>query len=92
MARFRLFLLIFGFSLSPLCFANPAVAVFYAEQAPLAELKAFDIAVVEPDHGYDPIRYRTPDSELFAYVAVAEVQPDRSYFKDIPPTWKLAPT
>lgn len=90
MSRFRLFLLIFGFFYNPFCYASPAVALFYAANAPLAELKAFDIAVVEPDHGYDPVRYRTPDSELFAYVAVAEVQPSRAYFKKIPSQWQMA--
>lgn len=91
MTFLRTFLLLLGFSFSTLlAAANPAVALFYAANAPLAELKAFDIAVVEPDHGYNPVRYRTPNSELYAYVAVAEVQPSRAYFKEIPENWKLA--
>jgi len=90
MVYFYSFILCLGFLFSPSGLANPAVALFYGEKAPLAELKAFDIAVIEPDHGYDPVRYRTPDSELFAYLAVAEVQPSRSYFKDIPSHWKMA--
>lgn len=90
MVYFYSFILCLGFLFSPSSLANPAVALFYGEKAPLAELKAFDIAVIEPDHGYDPVRYRTPDSELFAYLAVAEVQPSRSYFKDIPSHWKMA--
>lgn len=90
MVFLRSAIFIFGFLFSILGIAAPAVALFYGEKAPLAELKAFDIAVVEPDHGYNPLRYRTPDSELFAYVAVAEVQPSRPYFKEIPAAWKMA--
>lgn len=90
MAFLRFALFCFGLWFGAPCFADPAVALFYGEKAPLAELKAFDIAVVEPDHGYDPVRYRTADSELFAYVAVAEVQPSRPYSKEIPAAWKMA--
>ncbi|PKO94757.1 MAG: hypothetical protein CVU16_01245 [Betaproteobacteria bacterium HGW-Betaproteobacteria-10] len=90
MVFLRSILFSFGLLLSALAIANPAVALFYGEKAPLAELKAFDIAVVEPDHGYDPLRYRTPESELFAYVAVAEVEPSRPYYQDIPAAWKMA--
>lgn len=90
MAYLRIFFIYLGVLFSPLSLADPAVALFYGEKAPLAELKAFDIAVIEPNHGYDPVRYRTPDSELFAYVAVAEVQPSRTYFKEIPTHWKMA--
>jgi uncharacterized protein (TIGR01370 family) len=70
--------------------AAPAVALFYASDAPLDELKSFDIVVVDPDHGYDPERYRKPYSELYAYVSVGEVHPTRTWFKDIPATAKLA--
>lgn len=70
--------------------AAPAVALFYGSAAPLDELKAFDIVVVEPEHGYDPRRYRKPYSELYAYVSVGEAHPTRSWFKDIPPSARLA--
>jgi peptidoglycan/xylan/chitin deacetylase (PgdA/CDA1 family) len=70
--------------------AVPAVALHYGADAPLEELKAFDIVVVEPDHGFDPVRYRKPYSELFAYVAVGEIQPSRSYAKAIPAEHLLA--
>ena len=33
----------------------PAVALYYQHNAPLEDLKVFDIVVVEPDHGYDPL-------------------------------------
>ncbi|RYF08744.1 MAG: hypothetical protein EOO31_01265 [Comamonadaceae bacterium] len=71
--------------------AELAVALHYGVSAPLADLKVFDIAVVEPDHGQDPVQYRkTSGSELYAYVSVAEVQSTRAYYKDIPAQWKLA--
>ncbi|WP_442866813.1 bifunctional glycoside hydrolase 114/ polysaccharide deacetylase family protein [Acidovorax sp. NCPPB 4044] len=68
----------------------PAVALHYGPAAPLAELKVFDIVVVEPDHGYDPRAFAKTGSALYAYVSVAEVQSSRTYFRDIPDTWKMA--
>nr|WP_245951777.1 bifunctional glycoside hydrolase 114/ polysaccharide deacetylase family protein [Paracidovorax anthurii] len=70
--------------------AMPSVALHYGPAAPLAELKVFDIAVVEPDHGYDPQAFAKTGSALYAYVSVAEVQSSRAYFRDIPDAWKMA--
>lgn len=67
-----------------------AIALHYGHNAPLEDLKVFDIAVVEADHGYDPIAQRAKGSELYAYASVAEVQTTRSYFKDIPVAWQMA--
>lgn len=67
-----------------------AIALHYGHNAPLEDLKVFDIAVVEADHGYDPIAQRAKGSELYAYTSVAEVQTTRSYFKDIPVAWQMA--
>jgi peptidoglycan/xylan/chitin deacetylase (PgdA/CDA1 family) len=80
-------------ALHPLAYAAdpPSVALYYGKNAPLDELHAFDIVVVEPGHGYDPNSYRTRASELFAYVSVGEVHPSRPYFKDLPEGWKLVP-
>ena len=57
--------------------AEPSVAIYYGAKASLSELGLYDIAVVEPDHGYDPQRLRdqAPGSELYAYASVAEVLP-----------------
>lgn len=70
----------------PALAAEPSVAFVYAKDAPLAELHAFDIAVVDPDHGFDPRSYRGPDgqpdtagSELFAYVSIGEIHASRSW-------------
>ena len=70
--------------------ATPAVALHYGNSIPLSEFKTFDIVVVEPDHGHDPVQHRTSGSELYAYVSVAEVQPSRPYYADIPAAWKMA--
>ena len=48
----------------------PTVALHYGAQPPLDELKAFDIVVVEPDHGFDPLAFRKSYSALYAYVSV----------------------
>ncbi|MBK8893604.1 MAG: bifunctional glycoside hydrolase 114/ polysaccharide deacetylase family protein [Propionivibrio sp.] len=63
---------------------STSVALHYGADAPLEELKAFDIVVVEPDHGFDPKRYKKSYSELFAYIAIGEVQPSRAYAAAIP--------
>lgn len=70
--------------------AAPAVALHYGPIAGLPELKLFDIVVVEPDHGQDPVAYRKTGSELYAYVSVAEVQASRPYYPEIPAAWKMA--
>lgn len=68
----------------------PSVALHYGADAPLTAMKAFDIAVVEPDHGFDPVAYRGQGrSELFAYVSVGEVHPTRPYAARIPEAWRI---
>lgn len=53
----------------------PSVAFYYGA-AWRPELAAFDIVVLEPAHGHDPQRLRTPGMEPFAYLSVGEL-PDR---------------
>lgn len=65
----------------------PSVALYYGANPPLAELRAFDVAVVDPDHVTDPRRFRHRNSSLFAYVSLGEVHPSRPWFRDIPPRW-----
>ena len=64
-----------------------SVAFFYGEQTPWDELRAFDLAVIEPDHlPAGPL----PDlggTRLAAYVALGEVQPSRDYAARIPKEW-----
>ena len=90
MPWFRLLFLFFGFILSPAGNAETAVALYYGKTIPLAEFRTFDIVVVDPDHGHDPIGYRRPYSQLYAYAAVAEAHPGRPYFPKIPEAWKFA--
>ena len=70
--------------------AAPAVALYYGRTIPLEEFRTFDIVVVEPDHGHDPVRYQASGSTLYAYVSVAEAHPSRAYYANIPPSWKMA--
>jgi len=70
--------------------AAPAVALYYGSAATLQELRLFDIAVVEPDHGYDPVQARAQGAELYAYAAVGEALPSRPYYARIPAAWKMA--
>lgn len=72
------------------CGAAPSVALFYGKHAPLDELKAFDIVVVEPDHGFDPKKNRHPESELFAYISIGEAHTSRPWFGEIPVAARLA--
>lgn len=64
-----------------------SAAVFYGESPPWNELKAFNVVVVEPDHGFHPKEYQASNSELFAYVSLGEVLPTRAYAKNIPQKW-----
>jgi hypothetical protein len=70
--------------------AAPSVALHYSNKAPPEDLKLFDVVVVEPDHGYDPAAFRMHGGDLYAYASVAEVQPSRTYFKDVPAAWQMA--
>ena len=72
--------------------AAPSVAVYYGKDASMSELALFDIAVVEAEQGYDPVKFRStwPSSELYAYASVAEAGDERAYLKKIPSAWKMA--
>jgi hypothetical protein len=90
LSLFRAFFIFFLWTASAVAQTAPAVALYYGSAIPLKEFRVFDIVVVEPGHGHDPQRQARGDSQLFAYVSVAEVQPTRPYFRDIPEPWKLA--
>lgn len=64
-----------------------SLALYYASNHPLDELKAFDVAVVDPDSGISPSSYGAGKSELFAYVSLGEADPNRSYTKQMDPAW-----
>ncbi|MFN3375164.1 MAG: bifunctional glycoside hydrolase 114/ polysaccharide deacetylase family protein [Burkholderiaceae bacterium] len=69
---------------------SPAVALYYGHSIPLTEWRAFDIVVVEADHGHDPKTWRERGLELYAYASVAEAHPSRPYHARIPAAWKMA--
>jgi hypothetical protein len=66
---------------------QPAVAFFYGDNPPMNELRVFDWVVVEPGHLPDPKPHQHHDSEVFAYVSLGEVSPDRGYLKEMPEKW-----
>ena len=65
----------------------PALAFYYGANPPWAELQAFDMVVVDPDHVPDPKSVAAPHTRLVAYVALGEVQPSRPYSAAIAPAW-----
>lgn len=65
-----------------------SIAFFYGANPPWDELRAFDIAVVDPRHAPDP-KVAPVEVAPFAYVAVGEVTSERPYFNDIPADWRL---
>jgi hypothetical protein len=68
--------------------ARPAVALHYGAAPPIDELQAFDIAVVDPDHAGDVAALPRRHTAWYAYVSVVEMQPTRSYFRDVPEPWQ----
>ena len=66
-----------------------SVALFYAANPPVNELKAFDVAVVDPDSGLTPAKYGAGPSQLFAYVSVGEAESSRPYFKQFEAAWLI---
>lgn len=64
-----------------------SAAFYYGAQTPWDELRAFDLAVIEPDHlPAGPLPALGP-TRLAAYVSLGEVQPARAYAARIPPAW-----
>ncbi|MBK7301279.1 MAG: hypothetical protein IPI79_13720 [Moraxellaceae bacterium] len=68
--------------------SSPSVALFYGANPPLAELRAFDVVIVDPDQpNINPNTYNNNQSQLFAYASVGEAHPTKPYFNKIPKTW-----
>ncbi|ORC49419.1 hypothetical protein B2G74_15510 [Burkholderia sp. A27] len=65
----------------------PSIALFYGAQPPVSRLREFDVAVIEPDSGFEPLRHKSARTAWFAYVSVGEVTPQRSYYAAIPKAW-----
>ena len=71
--------------------SSPSFAFYYGRDIPWEALGAFDVAVVEPGQvGAAGWSHRlNPGTTVAAYIAVGEVHPTRSYFKQMRPEWKL---
>jgi hypothetical protein len=65
----------------------PNIAWYYGDKPPVAQLRAFDAVVIEPDHGFDPAQFKTPSTQWLAYVSVGEVTPQRRWYKELPKAW-----
>lgn len=70
----------------------PAVALYYGQGRDLAEFRAFDLLVVDPDQSASrsPERAQLAPTQVYAYVSVTEVHPTRGHYPDIPAAWKMA--
>lgn len=68
--------------------SSPSIALFYGANPPLAELRAFDVVVVDPDQAHlNPPKYNNEYSQLFAYASVGEAHATKPYFNQIPKAW-----
>ncbi|TAM28677.1 MAG: hypothetical protein EPN59_15050 [Paraburkholderia sp.] len=63
------------------------VAFFYGTTPPTALLAHYDIAVLEPDSGFQPGEHPLPCTQWFAYASVGEMTPQRPYFAQLPKDW-----
>jgi len=64
-----------------------AVAFFYGNDVPVRQLEKFDIAVIEPNSGFDPRAQDVRRPAWFAYVSVGEVTHERDYARRMPKQW-----
>jgi len=62
-------------------------ALYYGSHPPIEPLSAFDVAVIEPDSGFEPRAHRLPHTEWFAYASVGEVLLSRRYYAALPKHW-----
>lgn len=62
-------------------------ALYYGSNPPIEPLSAFDVAVIEPDSGFEPRAHRLAHTEWFAYASVGEVLPSRRYYAALPKRW-----
>lgn len=58
-------------------------AVFYGASAGTEALRAPDMLVLEPDHPWQPARFRRPGQRVLAYLSLGEVHRTRPYFAEI---------
>ncbi|MFX1716136.1 endo alpha-1,4 polygalactosaminidase [Paraburkholderia sp. A1RO-5L] len=68
---------------------NLRVAFYYGTTPPTAQLANYDIAVIEPDSGFQPHEHALPCTQWFAYASVGEITPQRTYFSQLPRDWLM---
>ncbi len=64
-----------------------SIAFYYGKELPLDDLSRFDLAVVEPDTGFEPIQAQGSKTRWVAYVSVGEVNTSRPYYDALPQSW-----
>ncbi|MFP5410077.1 MAG: bifunctional glycoside hydrolase 114/ polysaccharide deacetylase family protein [Gammaproteobacteria bacterium] len=67
--------------------AAPTLALYYGARPPVAELRTFDIVVLDPASSLEPAKLEP--AQAFAYVSVGEVHPSRDYSARIPSAWLI---
>lgn len=65
------------------------VAFYYGTTPPVAQLGHYDIAVIEPDSGFQPREHPLPCTQWFAYASVGEITSERTYFAQLPRDWLM---
>ncbi|MBX3709405.1 MAG: endo alpha-1,4 polygalactosaminidase [Gammaproteobacteria bacterium] len=79
-------------SLMVALFAPPAnaiskVAFYYGQRPPIADLRWFDVVVVDPNSKFDPKSYNTDESSAFAYLSLGEIPKEK--ISTIPKSWVI---
>jgi uncharacterized protein (TIGR01370 family) len=72
------------------CYAKPFsnIAFCYGSHPPADELRAFDIAIVDPSQRtVNPKKFSNDQHKLYAYVSVGEVERFRDYYKLLNRDW-----
>ncbi|RTZ47699.1 hypothetical protein EKL30_01515 [Candidimonas sp. SYP-B2681] len=64
-----------------------SIAFYYGDQPPISDLSRFELAVVEPDTGFEPLQAKDGITRWIAYVSVGEVHQSRSYYHALPKSW-----
>ncbi len=65
------------------------MALYYGTPDRLADFRAFDTVVVDPDHLGAQALPQWAGTTFYAYASVGEVLRSRAYDKDIPAAWKI---
>lgn len=74
------------------CIPRPfglSVALYYGENPSADLFSGYDIAVLEPDSGFDPRAQGSARTQWFAYASVGEVTSQRAYYSALPSDWLL---